>query len=130
MDENKAKPSNQASISKEILRFFSKLYIRLDDDSWRIDGLEWSLPYRRVLVVWSTAFQKKEIWESFYFILFFLFYFFILFFIFFYEQGKCPKPSWFCLALYQECWDTTKEDLLQVFVKFLDNGIINKSIRG
>ena len=43
------------------------------------------------------------------------------------NKEKAPSPDGFSLALYQECWDEIKEDLLRVFVEFHGKGIINKS---
>ena len=34
----------------------------------------------------------------------------------------------FTMALYQECWDVIKEDLMKVFQEFYSFGIINQSI--
>ena len=36
-------------------------------------------------------------------------------------------PDGFIIAMYQECWDVIKEDLMRVFPEFHSNGIINQS---
>ncbi|RVW40361.1 Transposon TX1 uncharacterized 149 kDa protein [Vitis vinifera] len=40
---------------------------------------------------------------------------------------KAPGPDGFTLAVYQECWDVIKEDLMRVFFEFHTKGVINQS---
>ena len=35
----------------------------------------------------------------------------------------------FTIAVYQECWDVIKEDLMRVFLEFHTNEIINQSTK-
>ncbi|RVW37833.1 putative mitochondrial protein [Vitis vinifera] len=37
-------------------------------------------------------------------------------------EGKGPGPDGFTLAVYQECWDVIKEDLMRVFFEFHTKG--------
>ena len=43
------------------------------------------------------------------------------------NKEKTPDPDGFTIAVYQECWDVIKEDLMRVFLEFHTNGIINQS---
>lgn len=43
------------------------------------------------------------------------------------DKEKILSLNGFILAFYQDCWDIIKEDLLKVFIRFHDNGVINKS---
>ena len=43
------------------------------------------------------------------------------------NKKKTPGPDGFTIAMYQECWDFIKEDLMKVFLEFHTNGIINQS---
>lgn len=41
---------------------------------------------------------------------------------------KSPGPDGFSMLLYQECWDTIKEDLMKVVREFHERGEMNKSM--
>ena len=43
------------------------------------------------------------------------------------NRDKVPGPDGFTMALYQECWDVIKEDLMKVYQEFYRYGIINQS---
>ncbi|KAJ9695822.1 hypothetical protein PVL29_011012 [Vitis rotundifolia] len=43
------------------------------------------------------------------------------------NKEKAPGPDGFTIAVYQECWDVIKEDLMRMFLEFHTNGIINQS---
>ena len=43
------------------------------------------------------------------------------------SRDKAPSPDGFTMALYQECWDVIKEDLMKVFHEFHSSRIINRS---
>ena len=43
------------------------------------------------------------------------------------NKEKAPGPDGFTLAVYQECWDVIKEDLMRVFFEFHTKGVINQS---
>ena len=43
------------------------------------------------------------------------------------NKEQALGPDGFTIAVYQECWDVIKEDLMRVFLEFHTNGIINQS---
>ena len=43
------------------------------------------------------------------------------------SREKAPNPDGFTMALYRECWDVVKGDLMEVYQEFYSIGIINKS---
>lgn len=43
------------------------------------------------------------------------------------DKEKAPSHDGFAIAFYQECWDTSKEEMLKVFSGFYDSSVINKS---
>ena len=43
------------------------------------------------------------------------------------NRDKALGPDGFTMALYQECWDVIKEDLMKAFQEFHSSGIINQS---
>ena len=43
------------------------------------------------------------------------------------NRDKAPGPNGFTMALYQECWDVIKEDLMKVFHEFHSSRLINRS---
>ncbi|RVW92960.1 Transposon TX1 uncharacterized 149 kDa protein [Vitis vinifera] len=43
------------------------------------------------------------------------------------NKEKAPAPDGFTIAVYQECWDVIKEDLMRVFLEFHTKGVINQS---
>ncbi|RVW38710.1 Transposon TX1 uncharacterized 149 kDa protein [Vitis vinifera] len=43
------------------------------------------------------------------------------------DRDKAPGPDGFTIAVFQECWDVIKEDLVRVFAEFHRSGIINQS---
>ena len=43
------------------------------------------------------------------------------------NKEKAPGPDGFTIAVYQECWDVIKEDLMRVFFEFHTKGVINQS---
>ncbi|RVW51561.1 putative mitochondrial protein [Vitis vinifera] len=44
------------------------------------------------------------------------------------NKEQALGPDGFTIAVYQECWDVIKEDLMRVFLEFHTNGIINQSL--
>lgn len=40
-------------------------------------------------------------------------------------RDKSPGPDGYALALYQDCWDLLKQDLLDVFEDFYNSGVVN-----
>ena len=43
------------------------------------------------------------------------------------DRDKAPGPDDFTIAVFQDCWEVIKEDLVRVFAKFHRSGIINQS---
>ena len=43
------------------------------------------------------------------------------------DGDKAPGPDGFTIAVFQDCWDVIKEDLVRVFAEFHSSGIINQS---
>ena len=43
------------------------------------------------------------------------------------NKENALDPNGFTIGFYQECWETIKDDLLRVFLKFHTNGITNQS---
>nr|CAN70698.1 hypothetical protein VITISV_029728 [Vitis vinifera] len=42
-------------------------------------------------------------------------------------MDKAPGPDGFTIAMFQDCWDVIKKDLVRVFAEFHKSGIINQS---
>ena len=83
---------------------------------WRI------LEVRRVRLDWSPisaesvarlerAFTEEEIHQA----------------IFQLDKVKALGPNGFTIAMFQECWDVIKEDLIRVFLEFHRSGVSNQS---
>ncbi|KAJ9678294.1 hypothetical protein PVL29_020454 [Vitis rotundifolia] len=92
--------NNSESIKEEILLYFEKLYSGPAGESWRVEGLDW-----------SPISEEKEIHKA----------------IFQLDRDKAPGPDGFIMAVFQDCWDVIKEDLVKVFAEFHSSGIINQS---
>ena len=102
---------NLDNISEEILGLFRKLYSNPAGETWKMEGLQWS-PISRESAAWlDQPFSEEE----------------VRLVVFQLNKEKAPGPDGFSMALYQECWDEIKEDLLRVFVEFHSKGLINKS---
>ena len=43
------------------------------------------------------------------------------------NRDKASGPDGFTIAVFQDCWDVIKEDLVRMFAKFHRSGIINQS---
>ena len=43
------------------------------------------------------------------------------------DRDKAPGPDGFTIAVFQDCWEVIKEDLVKVFAEFHRSGIINQS---
>ncbi|RVW93876.1 Transposon TX1 uncharacterized 149 kDa protein [Vitis vinifera] len=43
------------------------------------------------------------------------------------NKEKAPGLDGFTIAVYQECWDVIKEDLMRMFLEFQTKGVINQS---
>ncbi|RVX09326.1 LINE-1 retrotransposable element ORF2 protein [Vitis vinifera] len=45
------------------------------------------------------------------------------------NKEKAPGPDDFTIAVYQECWDVIKEDLMRVFFEFHTKGVLSGRLR-
>ena len=86
-------------------------YSKPDGDSWRVEGIDW-VPISGESAVWlDRLFSVEEVQIA----------------IFQLNKEKALGPDGFTIAIYQECWDVIKEDLMRVFLEFHTNGVINQS---
>ncbi|KAL6335916.1 hypothetical protein AAG906_003541 [Vitis piasezkii] len=103
--------SNIEVISEEIVNFFGKLYSKPEGASWRVQGVDWVSIHGKSTVWMDRPFSEEEVRIA----------------VFQLNKEKAPGPDGFTIAVYQECWDVIKEDLMRVFLEFHTNGIINQS---
>ena len=102
---------NSESIKEEILRYFEKLYVSPLGESWRVEGLDWSPISGESVSRLKSPFTEEEISKA----------------IFQLDRDKTPEPDGFTIAVFQDCWEVIKEDLVRVFAEFHSSGIINQS---
>lgn len=94
-----------------IYDFYSKLYSKEEMTRSRIEGLEWG-PIDQTVVAWlEKPFDEMEIRKA----------------VFDYERDKAPGLNGFSMAVFQDCWEVVKQDLLGVFSEFRESGVINLS---
>ena len=103
--------NNSESIKEEILRYFEKLYTSPSGESWRVEGLDWSPISGESAFRLESPFTEEEIFKA----------------IFQMDRDKAPGPDGFTIAVFQDCWEVIKEDLVKVFTEFHRSGIINQS---
>ncbi|RVW16749.1 hypothetical protein CK203_076445 [Vitis vinifera] len=88
-------------ISEEIVNFFGNLYSKPVGESWRVEGIDW-VPIFGESGVWlDRPFTEEEVRMA----------------VFQLNKEKAPGPDGFTIAVYQECWDVIKEDLMRVFLR-------------
>ncbi|KAJ9703126.1 hypothetical protein PVL29_004763 [Vitis rotundifolia] len=102
---------NAESITEEILHYFEKLYTNPTGESWGVEGLDWSPISEESALRLDSPFTEEEISKA----------------IFQLDRDKAPGPDGFTIAVFQECWDVIKEELVRVFAEFHRSGIINQS---
>ncbi|RVW93866.1 Transposon TX1 uncharacterized 149 kDa protein [Vitis vinifera] len=102
---------NAESITEEILHYFEKLYTNPTGESWGVEGLDWSPISEESALRLESPFTEEEISKA----------------IFQLDRDKALGPDGFTIAIFQECWDVIKEDLVRVFAEFHRSGIINQS---
>ncbi|RVW89561.1 putative ribonuclease H protein [Vitis vinifera] len=67
-------------------------------ESWRVEGIDW-VPISGESAVWlDRPFTEKEVRMA----------------VFQLNKEKAPGPDGFTIAVYQQCWDVIKEDLMRV----------------
>ncbi|KAJ9697646.1 hypothetical protein PVL29_006989 [Vitis rotundifolia] len=99
------------SITEEILLYFKKLYSSPPGESWRVEGIDWSPISEESASRLDSPFSEEEICNA----------------IFQLDRDKAPGPDGFTIAVFQDCWDVIKEDLVRVFAEFHSSGIINQN---
>ena len=103
--------NNAERITEEILLYFEKLYASPIGESWSIEGLDWSPISEESAISLDAPFTEEEISKA----------------IFQMDRDKAPGPDGFTIAVFQDCWDVIKEDLVRVFAEFHRSGVINQS---
>ncbi|RVW49587.1 Transposon TX1 uncharacterized 149 kDa protein [Vitis vinifera] len=86
----------------------------LCESFWRIvesGSLDWSPISGESASRLESPFTEEEIYKA----------------IFQMDRDKAPGPDGFTIAVFQDCWEVIKEDLVRVFVEFHRSGIINQS---
>ena len=109
--ENGENLSGSDDISEEILKFFRRLYTKPKRNSWKIEALDWSPIFAQSVEWLDRPFLEEEVRYAFFQL----------------NRDKAPGPNGFTVALYQECWDVIKEDLMKVFQEFYSSRITNQS---
>ena len=94
--------NNPESITEEILLYFEKLYVSPIGESWSVEGLDWSPISEESASRLDSFFTGEEISKA----------------IFQLDRDKVPGPDGFTIAVFQDCWDVIKEDLVRVFAEF------------
>ena len=72
---------------KEILRYFEKLYASPSEESWRVEGLDWSPISGESASRLESLFTEEEISKA----------------IFQLDKDKAPGPDGFTIAMFQDC---------------------------
>ncbi|RVW72039.1 putative ribonuclease H protein [Vitis vinifera] len=105
--------NNIEVISEEIVNFFGNLYSKPEGDSWKIEGIDWA-PISEESAIWlDRPFSEEEVRMA----------------VFQLNKEKAPGPDGFTIAVYQECWDVIKEDLMRVFFEFHTKGVLSGRLR-
>ncbi|RVX05595.1 Transposon TX1 uncharacterized 149 kDa protein [Vitis vinifera] len=97
--------------NKGDLTLLEKLYTNPTGESWGVEGLDWSTISEENALRLDSPFTEEEISKA----------------IFQLDRDKALGPDGFTIAVFQECWDVIKEDLVRVFAEFHRSGIINQS---
>ncbi|RVW83847.1 Transposon TX1 uncharacterized 149 kDa protein [Vitis vinifera] len=103
--------NNAERITEEILLYFEKLYVSPIGESWSIEGLDWSPISEESAIRLDSLFTEEEIFKA----------------IFQLDRDKAPGLDGFTIAVFQDCWDVIKEDLVRVFAEFHRSGVINQN---
>ena len=103
--------NDSESITEEILHYFEKLYSGQIGEPWRVEGLHWSPIFEESASRLDSPFTEEEIHKA----------------ISQLDRDKASGPDGFTIAVFQDCWDVIKEDLVRVFAEFHSSGIINQS---
>ncbi|RVW19550.1 putative ribonuclease H protein [Vitis vinifera] len=74
---------------------------RMKEESWRVEGIDWSPISEESASRLDSPFAEAEIFNA----------------IFQLDRDKAPGPDGFTIAVFQDCWDVIKEDLVRVASK-------------
>ena len=102
---------NSESITEEILLYFKKLYSSPPGESWRVEGIDWSPILEESASRLDSPFYEEEIFNA----------------IFQLDRDMASGPDGFTIAVFQDCWDVIKEDLVRVFLEFTGTGLLIKA---
>ena len=102
--------NNSESIKEETLKYFEKLYASPTGEAWRVEGLDWSLISGESASRLESPFTEEEISKA----------------IFQLDKDIAQGSDGVTIAVFQDCWDVIKEDLVRVFAEFHRSGIINQ----
>ena len=102
---------NSESITEEILLYFKMLYSSPPGESWRVEGIDWSVISEESASRLDSPFFEVEIYNA----------------IFQLDRDKATGLDGFTIAVLQDCWDVIKDDLVRVFAEFHNSGIINQN---
>ncbi|RVX07516.1 hypothetical protein CK203_025219 [Vitis vinifera] len=102
---------NSESITEEILLYFKKLYSSPPGESWRVEGIDWSPISEESASRLDSPFSEVEIYNA----------------IFQLDRDKASGPDGFTIAVFQDCWDVIKDDLVRVFAEFHNTGLLIKT---
>ncbi|RVW26228.1 Transposon TX1 uncharacterized 149 kDa protein [Vitis vinifera] len=102
---------NSESITEEILLYFKKLYLSPLGESWRVEGIDWSPISEESASRLDSPFSEVEIFNA----------------IFRLDRDKASRPDGFTIAVFQDCWDVIKDDLVRVFAEFHNSGLLIKT---
>ncbi|RVW81815.1 Transposon TX1 uncharacterized 149 kDa protein [Vitis vinifera] len=76
-----------------------------------VERLDWSPISEESAISLDAPFTEEEISKA----------------IFQMDRDKAPGPNGFTIAVFQDCWDVIKEDIVRVFAEFHRSGVINQS---
>ncbi|RVW50857.1 Transposon TX1 uncharacterized 149 kDa protein [Vitis vinifera] len=93
------------------ITIFQKALLESSWESWRVEGIDWSPISEESASRLDSPFAEAEIFNA----------------IFQLDRDKAPGPDGFTIAVFQDCWDVIKEDLVRVFAEFHNSGIINQN---
>ncbi|RVX01637.1 Transposon TX1 uncharacterized 149 kDa protein [Vitis vinifera] len=90
---------------------FGELNEKKKRESWSIERLDRSPISEESVISLDAPFIEEEISKA----------------IFQMDRDKAPGPDGFTIAVFQDCWDVIKEDIVRVFAEFHRSGVINQS---
>ncbi|XP_028112207.1 uncharacterized protein LOC114310430 [Camellia sinensis] len=101
--------SKDEFIVMEIFNFYSNLYSDGGVDYPRIEGINWASVESTIANWLERPFDKCKVRHA----------------VFECEKDKAPGPDDFSMAVFHDCWDIVKKDLMRVFGEFFESGEVN-----